>query len=164
MENRDHLPVEPEAALAATEPVEGVGSIDPSKLTPTQTRVLVLELKKRGLSFREIGVVIGKSHKQAHRYYKQGVKNDLLGQTQETEERRQLELAHLEGMRLALYPRIKSGDVNAIQTALRIQERISLLTGINSPVLIETKSVVRQQVDEEQLAEIARAFADGKQG
>lgn len=131
------------------------------KPTALQLQAQVLELKKRGLSFREIGVAIGRNEANAYRMYKRAILKLANNNLDEAREVRVLELARLDSLRLALYPQIKQGNVQAIQTALKISERIAKLTGIDSPLLIESKSVVETQMTEEQIRRMAEVYLNG---
>lgn len=99
-----------------------------------ETRTRAFELRRQGLSIREIGARLGISHTHVLRHIS-AVLADLRAEAlTNADEWRALELDRLDGLQAALRPRIGEGDPKAIDTALRIMERRSKLLGLDMPV------------------------------
>ena len=90
-----------------------------------------LELRQAGLQYQDIADRLGYSSKSSA--YK-AVQSALRRTLQEPADAvRQLELARLDRMELALWPRALKGDVQAIDRILRICELRARLLGLNAP-------------------------------
>lgn len=146
-----------------SEQIRGTTSIKASWSTPGERRVLVFELKKRGLQFREIAVALGVSENTVQKDWKRAISTFIKNSTPEAQEARALEVARLDSMRVALHSQVIKGDVMAIQTSLRISERISKLTGLDSPIQLETKSTVEEALSEDTVRKMAEAWSRGRE-
>ena len=103
---------------------------DPSAV---ERRAQALELRKRGMSYRQIGQELGVSRNTAHRYVTEEL-DELRAETRASAEQlRDLELERLDQYLARLQPKIEDGDEKAIATALRVQERRAKLTGLDAP-------------------------------
>lgn len=99
-----------------------------------EMRTRAFELRRQGLTIREIGARLGISHVMALKHIS-AVLADLRAEAlTNADEWRALELDRLDGLQAALRPRIGEGDPKAIDTALRIMERRSKLLGLDMPV------------------------------
>jgi len=103
---------------------------DPSAV---ERRAQALELRKRGMSYRQIGQELGVSRNTAHKYVTAEL-DELRAETRASAEQlRDLELERLDQYLARLQPKIDDGDEKAIATALRVQERRAKLTGLDAP-------------------------------
>ena len=103
---------------------------DPSAV---ERRAQALELRKRGMSYRQIGQELGVSRNTAHKYVTAEL-DELRAETRvSAEQLRDLELERLDQYLARLQPKIEDGDEKAIATALRVQERRAKLTGLDAP-------------------------------
>ena len=91
-----------------------------------------LELRKRGLSYRQIAAQTGyKSAQAAHK----AVMTALQRTTQEpADEVRKLELERLDALLFGVWEAAINGDDKAVNNALRIMERRAKLLGLDAPV------------------------------
>jgi hypothetical protein len=97
--------------------------------------VQALELCAGGASFRQIGDALGVSKVRAFRIVRAAL-DELVKHTTDTAERvRQLELHRLDRYRLSLDSR--RGDPRAVDTLIRISERVAKLHGLDAPQRIE---------------------------
>jgi hypothetical protein len=97
--------------------------------------VQALELRAGGASFRQIGDALGVSKVRAFRIVRAAL-DELVKHCQDTAERvRQLELHRLDRYRLALDSR--KSDPRAVDTLIRISERVAKLHGLDAPQRIE---------------------------
>jgi IS30 family transposase len=117
-----------------------------------ERRIKALELRKTGLTFEEIGRILGVSDSQVYRdiqtYFKKTAKEP-------TEELRRLELERFDRYLTKLEPKIERGDTRAIEMALKISERRARLLGLDAP--IETNTTVTVQLEPEVLQLLGRA-------
>jgi hypothetical protein len=95
-----------------------------------------LELRAAGASYLQIGKALSVSKPRAFRIVRKAL-DELLEHCRETAERvRQLELHRLDRYRLALDSR--RSDPRAVDTLIRISERVAKLHGLDAPQRIET--------------------------
>src|SRR5690606_34877588 len=94
-----------------------------------------LELRKQGLTYRQIAAQTGyKSAQAAHK----AVMTALQRTTQEpADEVRKLELERLDALLFGVWEAAINGDDKAVNNALRIMERRAQLLGLDAPVKIE---------------------------
>lgn len=100
---------------------------------------IAMDLRLKGLSYREIAEEIGVAKGTAHRYVKAAVK---LAQTKYTEKAEMimvLELKKLDKLEFALHEDALDGNVRASSTILKIMERRAKLLGLDSPSRTEVK-------------------------
>ena len=106
-----------------------------------ERRAKALDLRKAGLSYRAIAAH-GREHGWAPRAYGEAqayrdVRHELdrlAEQCADTAESvRELELARLDRLLLALDGRVRSGDPQAVNTAIRISESRRRLLGVDAP-------------------------------
>lgn len=90
------------------------------------------DLRIKGRSYREIGTALGVSHVTAQEWVKEVFNEKSLPLASEV---RKQELARLERYLDALDHKIECGDIQAIQTGIRISESIRKLLGADLPVL-----------------------------
>ena len=96
-----------------------------SKITDRQQEAF--QLRETGLSYADIGRQLGVSHTQA----RNDVQAVLAQAIHEVDnEARDLELARLDRLYLMAYNKALSGDLKAVDTALRISERRTALLAL----------------------------------
>jgi hypothetical protein len=102
-----------------------------------ERREQAFQLRKLGWSFRAIGRRLGVSHVQAYRDVSSILK-ELARQTMDAaKELRLLESERLDLLWRRLLPKIKAGDPNAIQAAIRVVQRRCSLFGLDGPKQVE---------------------------
>ena len=100
-------------------------------LTATVRQAKALELRSRGLSYRQIAQELGYSGPAgAYKAVGTGLDKTL---REHSEDVRQLELERLDAMLDGVYGKATSGDDKAIHVALRIMERRAKLLGLDAP-------------------------------
>jgi len=105
----------------------------PKIIASLERRQHALELRKQGLTYREIGAKLGVTTKAAHKTVTKalGFLNDRIGD--EARLVRRLELERLDVMQRGLWRKAKKGDPHAVGSVLRIQERRAKLLGLDEP-------------------------------
>jgi predicted transcriptional regulator len=98
-----------------------------------ERRAKALELRKQGMSYREIGRALGVSRTAAHKYVTKELDAIRAETRASAEQLREIELERLDRYLAALEPKIVEGDDKAIATALRVMERRAKLTGLDAP-------------------------------
>jgi len=102
-----------------------------------ERREQAFRLRKLGWSFGAIGRRLGVSHVRAFRDVSSILK-ELATQTMDAaKELRQLESERLDVLRRRLLPKIKAGDPNTIQAAIRAVQRRCNLFGLDGPKQVE---------------------------
>lgn len=90
-----------------------------------------VELRKTGATYQQIADNLGCSEASARRAVKRAVAR-LIKETQEdTEEMRRLESDRLDAMLVSIWPRVRKGEVFAIDRALKIHSARSRLFGLD---------------------------------
>jgi hypothetical protein len=90
-----------------------------------------LELRKAGATYQAIAEQLGYAHaKGAYKAVASALKLTL---REPADGLRELEVARLDAMLLALWRRVQSGDEKAVDRALRIMERRARLLGLDAP-------------------------------
>ncbi len=101
-----------------------------------------------GVTYREIGAQLKISHEQARRDVKavfdeltQESRGDLLSM-------RDLSNARLDMARRAIAGQVMNGDLNAVKTWVKIEERSAKLNGLDAPILIHQKIEAVSEAEE----------------
>jgi Homeodomain-like domain len=113
------------------------------RFAAAERRIKAFELAKTGASYRAIGKALGVSRQQAYR--------DVVGELDRlntlslkgADDYRRLQLAQLEDLLNAIWPKAASGDIPAQVQALRIFERQSRLLGLDAPARVDIEQRVR---------------------
>ena len=93
-----------------------------------------LELRKAGASYEQIAEMLGyRSKSGAYKAVSLALR-DLLREPADSV--RKLELSRLDDMLMGIWPRVRSGDVLAIDRALKLAERRAKLLGLDAPVKV----------------------------
>lgn len=101
-----------------------------------ERRLTTLELRKAGLSLRQIAQRTGVSVSMAKKDLDRALADLLAEQNTKAEDWRALELERLEKMHVALWPKVvnEAPNMAAVDRVLRIAERRSKLLGLDMPV------------------------------
>lgn len=132
-----------------------------------EKQVEALKLRQVGHTYRVIGEKLGISAKTAHNYVTDALKELAELSHHEAESLRVLEMSRLDEYMLILGPRILAGDMNAILTAIKINESRRKLMGIDMPTrgtsvqLNMTPAEIAALTDDELNDLINRATATG---
>ena len=96
-----------------------------------------LELRVTGGSYRQIGAALGVGLKTAY-YDVQRELGKLDAVNEASAERvRDLELARLDRITIALWPRAGTGDPRAVTAMIRVMDRRAKLLGLDAPARVE---------------------------
>ena len=114
-----------------------------------------LELRKAGCDYRTIADRVGyagpsAAHKAVMRALKLTVREPA-------EEVRELEQSRLDQMLLALWPRVRQGDDQAIDRAIKIMDRRARLLGLDAPIRVNMKYIVDDVAEDEDLTDEEKA-------
>lgn len=120
-----------------------------------QTRAL--QLKAQGKSYRDIVAIIKAEFRDPTYSYSKCLfdcDNALAKAAKENthvalHKHRALELLRLEDWLDKLYPFIETGDVKAVNAALKISENRSKLIGLYTPVEVKVRQIVSSRIEEE---------------
>lgn len=94
-------------------------------------KIKALELRKAGANYQSIADALGyRGASGAFKAVQSGLKAVL---REPAEELRTLELERLDGILMAIYPKARQGDSQAIDRCLRVMERRSKLLGLDAP-------------------------------
>lgn len=137
-----------------------------------ERRLTTLELRKAGLSLRQIAQRTGVSVSMAKKDLDRALADLLAEQNTKAEDWRALELERLEKMHVALWPKVvnEAPNMAAVDRVLRIAERRSKLLGLDMPVRsimeldwrkeLEAAGVKASDLFEQMVAQIAEQLAD----
>lgn len=106
----------------------------PRRLQATERAIKALNLRRQGWSFRDIAQELGVTPPAVH----EAVTRMLRNMThEEADSYRKIELERMETMLKAIWGRVTEGELQAIDRAIRISERISRLLGLDAPVKLD---------------------------
>lgn len=134
-----------------------------------ERRAKAIRMKIDGATYTQIAEALGyASRSAAHMDVKRSLERHVVEEGLAIEAWRELELARLDTLQQAIWPKAMSGDPRAIEAALKILDRRAKLLGLDSPVRLEVLTVdaldAQIQRLEAELAAAAIAAADGKVG
>jgi hypothetical protein len=139
-----------------------------TRIKAAERRTRALELRKQGLSYREIGRELGISEQRAHRVITAELARLNAKRAEQAAEVTRLELERLDSMWAGVWEKAKAGDGPAIDRALAIMGRRAKLLGLDAPDRRELTgakggplSLRVEELTDEQLAAIAAASGDG---
>lgn len=120
----------------------GTGSrTGPYALAAKARQVRALELRRNGASFDQIARDLGYGDRTgAHKAVLTALRDTL---TEPAEAVRTLELARLDAMLEGIWPAAIAGDVQAIHTVLKIQDRRARYLGLDQPIRIDVEAHIR---------------------
>jgi len=100
----------------------------------------IIELRRAGVTWEKISAEIGfKNASGAYKMYQRAAARMI---RPNLEELRDVELDRLDRMQLGIWPKAKDGDMRAIDTVLRIQDRRARLLGLDAPTKIQAEVTV----------------------
>ena len=103
-----------------------------------------LELRKAGCTYQQIAEQLGYANaKGAHKAVASALKATL---REPADALRELELARLDTMLLALWRKVQAGDEHAIDRALKISERRARLLGLDAPAEPLTLELIEREI------------------
>jgi len=102
-----------------------------------ENMVDALKYRQAGKTYREIGKLLGVDHSTAYRYVMDSIAELKELSLEEAETVRTLALTRLDRALDAIQGKIDTGDLGAINTMLRIEERRSKFEGLDTPTKAE---------------------------
>ena len=117
----------------------------------------IFDLKLTGMSYGAIADKVGLTKPRIHQIVTTYVDELNTSLLEKVEQARRIEIERCQKMLTYLQPEVEKGYTKAVQTALKISERLSRLRGLDAPVKIEgtgengaiTLEVFRKMLDEE---------------
>lgn len=98
-----------------------------------ERQLKALELRKRGLSYREIGKKLDVDHTTAYKDVMKELKRLARERDDSLDELRQLELERLDDLITALEPMARVGDPTAVNSYIKVMERRAKYLGLDAP-------------------------------
>lgn len=129
----------------------------PDRVRSSERRKLALELRARGLPYREIGEQLGVSMQAAHRLVVTALEALRTETAEAAADLRQLELERLDAMLAGLWEAATTGDTGAVNAVLRLCERRAKLCGLDAPTKHAPTDAEGATLDLAGLAAAARA-------
>jgi hypothetical protein len=130
-------------------------------LTNLQLDIMIVELKKCGWSIDQIAFFTSLSRKHIVRRLRRYVKRAAKMMFQSTEDYITMSELNLNELRRALQPGIDRGEVRSIEAALKVEESLRKLKGIDEPerkVITSTVDVTMEQHSYEEIRVRAEAM------
>ncbi len=128
-----------------------IDSTRPNHVVAKERQRKAFELRKAGVTLQRIGDEMGISRQAVHKLIKREMQELNKLNAQDAEELRCVELERLDVMILALWDKVRDGDVAAIKAAVDIGKRRASLQGLDAPVQTEVDlgiTVSRAEIDE----------------
>ena len=128
-------------------PRRGERKTSPRRITAKEKQAQALQMRKAGLTYQ---VIADKLKYKDPSGAEKAVQAALRAIIQEpAEEYLQLELARLEAMLMALWPKVGAGNVHAVDRVLKIMERRAKYLGLDAPVKVDVEGDIdiHKQID-----------------
>ena len=109
------------------------GKVAPRKVEGQEHHKLVMQQRRQGLSWREIGEANGYTMQRACRVGQRAFQQLVNDANSATEEVRKVEVERLDGMLQALWPKAEDGDEKTVDRVLKLMERRAKLLGLDAP-------------------------------
>ena len=109
---------------------------DPRSLTAASRRLRAFELRRNGATFRDIGEDLNISTQAAFGLVQRELQKLVKLVDEGAETLLRMELERLDALNLAVWAKAISGDLPAIDRALRIMERRARLLGLDAPAKV----------------------------
>ena len=116
-------------------------------LLAREREIQALELRKRGMSYTEIGQAIGISMQGASECVRRALERLRVEAKESAEDVRELELERLDKLLRIAQTAADQGELAAIDRVLRIQERRSRYLGLDAPTRSESHATVAAAID-----------------
>jgi len=114
-----------------------------SRITVAREReVQALELRKHGASYRVIGRQLGISYQAAHDAVMRVLARFAAQNEKHTRELRQLEVERLDTALLVVMPKVRAGDLTAVDRLIRLIDSRARLLGLNAPAQVEVGGIL----------------------
>lgn len=143
-----------------------IGKADAAKLN----RVRAIKLRITGQTVTTIAEQLGVSKPSACRYVQTALGQLAALQEKDAEQLRTLQRERLDALLAAVWPQAQEGDLKAIQTVVKIMERLSKLLGLDAPekhdhrmvaaVAVQKEAKKYRDMSTEELNEICRAYLE----
>jgi hypothetical protein len=133
----------------------------PRQLTAAERRVEAVSLRAAGFNYTEIGRALGISKQAAFKCVKKALDDLAAKQDGETRAYRALQIQTLEASlkRMTIIAKDPASgpasQIAAENTLLKINERLSRLTGTDAPILTESKTSIARDFTPEQIKQMA---------
>lgn len=119
----------------------GTSGTGPESIARRERMAEALEMRKTGMSYRQIAARLDVSISTAHEY----VTTALAEVTKEPAATLlAIELERLESWLYAIEPAISEGDLKAIDRGIRISQRIGKLTGLDALAILRVRNEGRE--------------------
>jgi len=109
----------------------------PKTFRANENQAMAIELRKQGYTYAEIGTRLKVTAPRAYQYVQKALQEIAKVTLQNAEDLRNLELERLDMAASAIAKAVKAGEINAINTLIRISESRRRLLGIDSPAKLE---------------------------
>jgi hypothetical protein len=139
--------------------------VTPAKIAATERQQRAIELKRAGATYQQIANALGyRNRSSAADAVTRALRATVTKET--ANEDRQIELARLDSMWMAIWPKAVGGDLLAIDRCLRISERRTAISGadvptkVRMPVITEDDFLKAIEAVERQAAALEEVHAD----
>jgi hypothetical protein len=108
----------------------------PDKVNADERKRQAIAMRRTGATFEDIGRALGISTQAAHKAVKRALAELAAMTMDEAASLRALELDRLDRMQAAIWRNVTSGNLSAVDRALRIMERRAKLLGLDAPAKV----------------------------
>jgi DNA-binding CsgD family transcriptional regulator len=102
----------------------------------------IMEMRKAGATYKQIATALNMSAGGVHNAVTTELRKFNADIADKLPEFRQLELERLDAMQLYLWPKVKTGNCQAVNTVLRIMERRAKVLGTDAPIKVDAVTAV----------------------
>ena len=113
------------------------GKLSARKIESAQRQQKAIDLRLAGATFEKIGDALGVSRQAAHKMVGRAVSQMAEDNADAIERVRAIEVARLDRLLLGVWQPARSGDLRAVDRALKIMERRARLLGLDRPQGLE---------------------------
>lgn len=106
------------------------------RVTAAERRRQILELRRGGMTLDLIGQAMGISRQRVHAILKSELARTAAENAADAEELRALEVERLDCLLYGIWERAQSGELEAVDRALKIAHRRAALLGLDRPTKI----------------------------
>jgi hypothetical protein len=110
---------------------------NPMHMVAEKRKMITAQLREQGMTFREIGKIIGVSHVRAAKYMEEIDKVKTIVEIDDTYAMRMVHIIRLNQMYSSIEEKIDAGNMDAIKTGLHIMKRAAKLCGLDKPTASE---------------------------
>jgi hypothetical protein len=108
-----------------------------AKLKAVDNSRRALELRRAGLTYREIGERLDISHTTAKAWVDEWLEEYKLQNEEQAQAIRSESLSRLDAALTAIWPQVRAGSEGAISTMLKIEAQRAKLLGLEAPARVE---------------------------